>query len=189
MLVLVNKDTSCFLPCVRCDPIDPRPGEAQHPGRAGRGDGEMRGGPGARRGRVPHHYQVLADRPSLFSSYSDRWVTPLITQQTGSRSEPAGSSARSDRSGQRSLRAGGLDGSRLWWERDLTTIQSICCSKSRSHLDCYYEVLCSLTSFRTCFLFVWWWSHVVCGAASWLVGIFLISWFSPEKQTAGVKAV
>lgn len=72
MVVLVNADKSCFLSCIRCDSIDPGPGEAQHPGGAGRGDGEMCGGPGARRGRVPHHYQVLPDRPSLLSGYSDR---------------------------------------------------------------------------------------------------------------------
>lgn len=72
MVVLVNADKSCFPSCIRCDSIDPGPGEAQHPGGAGRGDGEMCGGPGARRGRVPHHYQVLPDRPSLLSGYSDR---------------------------------------------------------------------------------------------------------------------
>lgn len=71
-LVLVNTDTSRFLPCTRCDPIDPGPGEAQHPGGAGRGDGEVCGGPGAGRGRVPHHYQVLSNRPSLLSGHSDR---------------------------------------------------------------------------------------------------------------------
>lgn len=71
-LSVVNNDTSCFLPSIRCDPIDPGPGEAQHLRGAGRGDREMCGGPGAWRRRVPHHYQVLPNRPSLLSGYSDR---------------------------------------------------------------------------------------------------------------------
>lgn len=84
-LTVVNKDTSCFLPSIRCDSIDPGPGEAQHLGGAGCGDREMCGGPGAWRRRVPHHYQVLSNRPSLLSGYSDRWVTLLITQRTQTR--------------------------------------------------------------------------------------------------------
>lgn len=73
-----------FLPFNRCDPIDPGPRETQHAGGTGGGDGEMCGGPGSGRGRVPDHHQVFPHRPSLLPCYSHWWVTDGDTR-TGPR--------------------------------------------------------------------------------------------------------
>lgn len=75
ILISLSRD-SCFLflASIRCDQIDPWPREAQHAGGAGGGDGEVCGGAGAGRRRVPHHHQVLPHRPPLLPGYADRWV-------------------------------------------------------------------------------------------------------------------
>uniref|UniRef100_A0A672FYH2 Cytosolic iron-sulfur assembly component 2A n=1 Tax=Salarias fasciatus TaxID=181472 RepID=A0A672FYH2_SALFA len=66
---------------VRCDPVDPGPGEAQHPGGAGGGDGEVCGGAGAPGGRVPHHHQVLSHGSSLLAGHSDRGLCLQVKLQ------------------------------------------------------------------------------------------------------------